>query len=61
MYTIGVNSAKPIISDVAENSPASVISEQKKFQITAVNGQDVNDWEALNLMLVAQIGESNFD
>ena len=61
MYTIGVNSAKPIISNVIENSPASVISEQKQFQITAVNGQAVNDWEALNLQLVDQIGESNFE
>jgi len=61
MYTIGVNSAKPIISNVVENSPASVVSEQKQFQITAVNGQVVNDWEALNLQLVDQIGESNFE
>jgi len=61
MYTIGVNSAKPIINSVAESSPASVISEQKQFQITAVNGKVVNDWEALNLLLVDQIGESNFE
>jgi len=61
MYTIGVNSAKPIISSVLENSPVSVISEQKQFKITAVNGENVNDWEALNLALVAQIGEPNFE
>lgn len=61
MYSIGVNSAKPIINGVLESSPVSVISEQKQFQITAVNEQTVNDWEALNLALVAQIGESDFE
>ena len=61
MYTIGVNSAKPIINSVLENSPVSVISEQKKFQVSAVNGQMVNDWEALNLALVSQIGEPDFE
>lgn len=61
MYMIGVNSAKPIIASVVESSPVSVISEQKSFQITAVNGDTVNDWEALNLALVGQIGESQVD
>lgn len=57
MYSIGVDSAKPIINKVVPNSPMSVITEQNQFQITAINGQAVNDWEALNLALVAQISE----
>ncbi|TEW56696.1 sigma E protease regulator RseP [Psychromonas sp. RZ22] len=61
MYMIGVNSAKPIISQVAEYSPVSVVHQQKAFQVSAVNGQSVNDWEALNLALVAQIGEADFE
>tara|TARA_R110001583_G_scaffold15603_4_gene64131 strand:+ start:17436 stop:18812 length:1377 start_codon:yes stop_codon:yes gene_type:complete len=61
MYSIGVNSAKPIINSVLENSPVSVITEQKQFQVSAVNGQIVNDWEALNLALVSQIGEPDFE
>jgi len=69
MYSIGVNSAKPIVNGVLDNSPASVISElspglnlkQKQFQIHAVNGKVVNDWEALNLALVSQIGEESFE
>lgn len=59
MYSIGVDSAKPIVSGVKDNSPASVIIAPEMFQITAVNGQVINDWEALNLSLVAQIGEDN--
>lgn len=61
MYMMGVNSAKPIIQGVLDNSPASVIEEQKTFQITAVNGVPMNDWEAVNLALVAQIGETQLD
>ena len=61
MYTIGVNSAKPIISDVRANSPMSVIQADKNVQITAVNGEEVGDWEALNLRLIAQYGERAFN
>jgi regulator of sigma E protease len=61
MYNIGVNSAKPVITGVLENSPMSVVNEQKQFQVTAINGQVVNDWEALNLALISQIGEGDFE
>ena len=61
MYLIGVNSAKPVISGVLDNSPVSVITEQNQFQITAVNGEPTNDWEALNLALIAQVGESSLE
>lgn len=59
MYLIGVNSAKPMMSGVQVGSPAEIINEQQLFQISAVNGQAVNDWEALNLALVGQIGEAS--
>jgi regulator of sigma E protease len=61
MYTIGVNSAKPVINGVLEHSPMSVVQEQKQFQVTAINGQLTSDWEALNLALINQIGESDFE
>jgi len=61
MYMIGVNSAKPIVKGVVAESPMSVISTQERFQITAINQTLISDWEALNLALVAQIGESEFD
>ena len=44
-----------------ENSPMSVITTSQRFQVTAINDRQVGDWEALNLALVAQIGESGFD
>ena len=61
MYTVGVNSAKPIISDVRPNTPMSIIKTDKHFQITAVNNEEVGDWEALNLRLIAQYGKNAFN
>ncbi|TEW51592.1 sigma E protease regulator RseP [Psychromonas algicola] len=61
MYMIGVNSAKPIINGVIDNSPVSVVTEKQAFQITSINGQVVNDWEAVNLALITQIGESQLE
>jgi regulator of sigma E protease len=61
MYMIGINSAKPIAQGVIENTPMSVITTDQNFQVMAVNQQQVGDWEALNLALVGQIGESEFN
>jgi len=61
MYSIGVNSAKPIVDGVLAQSPASVITETKGFEITAINNESVNDWEAVNLALIQQIGETHFN
>jgi len=61
MYCLGVNSAKPIMNGVVHDSPVGVISESKPFQITAINNQPIDDWEAFNLLLVAQIGKPQFE
>lgn len=61
MYMIGVNSAKPIINEVLAATPMSVITTQQRFQVIAINDTQVGDWEALNLALISQIGESEFD
>ncbi|MCP4325640.1 MAG: sigma E protease regulator RseP [Alteromonadales bacterium] len=61
MYMIGVNSAKPIVKGVVAESAMAVIATEQRFQVTAINQTLVEDWEALNLALVSQIGESEFD
>jgi len=61
MYMIGVNSAKPIIQGITPHSPMSVIATEQRFQVTAINQTNVEDWEALNLALVGQIGEPEFE
>ncbi|WP_372883125.1 sigma E protease regulator RseP [Psychromonas sp.] len=61
MYMIGVNSAKPIIEKVRPETPMSALQGEKLFKVVAVNEQQVEDWEALNLALVDQIGENHFN
>ncbi|MFT6928036.1 MAG: regulator of sigma E protease [Psychromonas sp.] len=61
MYMIGVNSAKPIIETTQVGSPMSVLQGEKHFQVVAINDQKVGDWDALNLALVNQIGENQFE
>lgn len=61
MYMIGVNSAKPIIERTQFDSPMSVLQGEKHFQVVAINDQTVEDWDALNLALVNQIGENQFN
>lgn len=61
MYMIGVNSAKPIIQGVQPDTPMSVLQREKLFKVVAINEQPVEDWEALNLALVSQIGEDQFN
>lgn len=60
MYSIGVNSAKPIMASTEQNSPMAVLQGEQNFQVMAINDRNVEDWEALNLALVSQIGESQF-
>ncbi|WP_369433693.1 RIP metalloprotease RseP [Psychromonas sp. MME1] len=61
MYMIGVNSSKPIINDTIVDSPVSIVKSATPFQVIAINDQKINDWEELNLALVAQIGENAFN
>ena len=61
MYMIGVNSAKPIVETTEFNSPMSVLQDEKLFQVVAINSQPVEDWDSLNLALVNQIGENQFN
>lgn len=60
MYIIGVNSAKPIIQGVQPDTPMSALQGEKLFKVVAINEQQIEDWEALNLALVSQIGEKQF-
>ncbi|WP_022941202.1 sigma E protease regulator RseP [Psychromonas hadalis] len=61
MYMIGINSAKPVVEKVIVSTPMSVITTTERFQVTAIDTTEVGDWDALNLALVSQIGESGFE
>ncbi len=60
MYMLGINSAKPIMQGTHDNTPMQIIERDRAFQVTAINDQPIEDWEALNLALISQIGETEF-
>ena len=61
MYLIGVPSIKPVIDSTKINSPAAVIQLSEPQQILAISGQDVRNWEEVNLALVGHIGSDSVD
>ncbi len=61
MYMIGINTAKPIISNVAENTPMYVLKAEAPFQIISVNEQLTPEWESLYLALLDEIGQPNIN
>jgi len=61
MYLIGVPSIKPVIDSTKINSPAAVIQLSEPQQILAISGQDVRNWEEVNLALVGHIGSDSVE
>ena len=61
MYLVGVPTIKPIIDSTKLNSPASIIQIDEPLQILSVSGQDVRNWEEVNLALVGHIGSSSIE
>lgn len=56
MYMIGISNVKPMVSDVAPHSPASVLESQAPFEVVAIGEQDTPDWESVNFALAGVIG-----
>jgi regulator of sigma E protease len=59
MYLIGVNTVKPLIGDISQDSIASLSSLESNSIIKQVGGLDTPDWQAVNLELMSHIGRSN--
>jgi regulator of sigma E protease len=56
MYLIGVNTVKPLIGDISEDSIASISTLESNSIIKKIGGRDTPDWEAVNLELMSHIG-----
>ncbi len=56
MFLIGVPAVKPVLDRPVEGSIAAAAQLEEKSLITAVAGQSVLDWEAVNLALIGQLG-----
>lgn len=57
MFIIGMSSVKPIIGEVTADSIASQAQLQSNTQIVAINDKQTQDWNAVQMALVGQIGE----
>lgn len=57
VYLIGVDSVKPVIGGLVENSIAARTNLPINTQIVAVGGTETRDWEAINFELVSHIGD----
>ncbi len=59
MYLVGVQSVKPVIGQVAEQSIAAKSGLQPGEQITAINGEEIHSWRDVTLSLMDNLGEQN--
>jgi regulator of sigma E protease len=57
MYVIGVPSLRPVVAEVTPGSIAARAYLPAQ-QIIAVNGERTDDWQAVQLLLLEQIGQS---
>lgn len=57
MLMIGVPSVRPIIGDIAVDSLAEHAGLQAGSEVIAMDGRKVQDWQDVNLKLVARIGD----
>lgn len=57
MFIIGISSVKPIIGNVEIPSIASSANLDAQRQIVSVNNENTQDWQAINMALIAQLGE----
>ena len=57
MFMIGVPSVKPVIGEVAPHSVMAEAGVTNKAIITAIDGQEVQDWNDVSLKLIEHMGE----
>ena len=61
MYLIGLDTVKPLIGEIQEQSIASVSELQADSTIKQVGGRNTPDWEAVNLELMSHIGRDSME
>ncbi|WNC67228.1 sigma E protease regulator RseP [Thalassotalea nanhaiensis] len=61
MFLIGMTSVKPIIGEITQGSIAEQAEIRTNTQIMAIDGQETQDWQAVNLALIGHIGETEIN
>lgn len=57
MFIIGIQSIKPVVGQLADNSPASVAELPINAEIIRVNGKRVVNWQDFSMAVAANLGE----
>lgn len=58
MYLVGIKTVVPVVGDVIPESPAAVAGVDAGFEVVSVNGRNTPSWHAINMALLALLGES---
>ncbi|VEJ08774.1 sigma E protease regulator RseP [Actinobacillus delphinicola] len=58
---IGIPTLKPVIAGVVPHSIAQQANLPLDTQITAIDGEPVEDWDTINMLLASKIGEKQVD
>ncbi|MBE2895024.1 sigma E protease regulator RseP [Spirabiliibacterium falconis] len=58
IFMVGIPSVKPVIGQVAPHSIAANAALPHDWQIHAIDGQKVHDWNEINMLLTAKLGKS---
>lgn len=61
IYTVGIPSVKPVIENVTPHSIAAKAQIEPQSQIRAIDGENAPDWETINMLLAAKVGEPQTD
>lgn len=61
VYLIGIPSVKPVIENIQPNSIAAQAQIEAHSQIIAIDGEQANDWETINMLLATKMGNSNVE
>lgn len=61
VFIYGIPTVKPVIADVTPQSIAAQSHIQKNNQIMAIDGDKVDDWTAINMLLATKMGQPSVE
>ncbi|MCE2595504.1 sigma E protease regulator RseP [Motilimonas cestriensis] len=57
VFMLGTTSVKPMVPDVAANSPLAALSLETPFEVIAIGDSQTPDWQEVNMALAGYIGD----
>ncbi|HHF3849374.1 sigma E protease regulator RseP [Haemophilus influenzae] len=61
IYLYGMPTVKPVIQSITPSSIAAQAHIEPNTQILAVDGEETQDWETINMLLATKMGEPNVE